>query len=347
MRLQTLCIAALLVMVTGLVAAQSDGGIELNPAHPESYTVVEGDTLWDISGKFLKEPWYWPEIWYVNPQVKNPHLIFPGDVLKLVYINGEPRIQLIRGGQSGGQNRLSPRIREEKLDQAITTISFQDIKPFLAGGMIMDKDEIDELPTIIALRDHMVAGAGHEFYVRELPEDAAIGAEYLVLRVDDKLEDPDTGKALGYEILYVGTSELRAKGDPNTLFLTKTNREVREGDRVREADLSLPINFFPSAPPVDVEGTIISVVDGVALIGQYQMVILNRGADDGLEAGSVLSVWQAGKEVREYGRSFGKTLLPENYAGHLMVIKAYEDISYALVMEAELEMRVGDKIRNP
>ena len=350
--------AAVLVLIAGYVTAQDD--IALNPAHPDKYVVEKGDTLWDISSMFLKEPWYWPEIWHVNPQVKNPHLIYPGDVLTLVYIDGQPRIQLTRG--STGTNRLSPQVRSEEMESAITSIPFSDIKPFLAGGTIMSKDELKSLPHIVALRDHLIAGAGHEVYVSGL--DAEVGAEnYYVIRQDDELKDPETGKLLGYEVLFVGDAELRASGDPATLFLTDTDREVRRGDRIRKADLKLPMNYFPSAPQENFTGQIISVVDGVSRIGQYNMIILNRGAKHGLTEGSVLGVWQAGRTVNDdmgksgsragYGSTSGysstgkKVTLPDTYAGNVMVIKAYEDISYALVMQAVSEMRVLDRVTNP
>lgn len=348
--LRSTVFACLLVVATGALA-QSGDTVELNPAHPERYVVKEGDTLWDISAMFLKEPWYWPEIWYVNPQIENPHLIYPGDVLTLVYVDGKPQLRLERGEQrSDDTERLSPRIRVEDRDAAITTIPYSAIEPFLRGGMVMSKKEADELPYIVALRDHLVAGAGHEVYVRDLPDATPEGTEYFVLRLDDELEDPDTGKVLGYEVVFIGTAELRASGEPDTLYLRNTDREARRGDRIRPADLRLPLTFFPSAPERDVDATIISVIDGVALIGQYQMVIVNKGSDDGLEAGSVLAVWQKGKTVRDpVASGFGdrKVDLPDNFAGNVMVVKAYDDVSYALVMEAVSEMRVGDRATNP
>ena len=351
--LRSFSLTALLVMTAGFVAAQS-GGVELNPSHPKEYVVQRGDTLWDISGKFLRDPWYWPEIWYVNPQVENPHLIYPGDLLKLVYMDGAPKVKLEPGparmtGPSGTE-RLSPRVRSEDLDQAITTIPFSVIEPFLNGGMIMDRKEIDGLPYVVALRDHLVAGAGHEVYVEDLDPEIPVGNNFTIIRKDDKLRDPDDGDLLGYEVLFIGNAELRAQSDrntPATLFLTNTNREVIAGDLVKQIDLTLPMNFFPSAPDGEVEGTIISVVDGVALIGQYQMVILNRGSEHGLQAGSVLSVWQKGERVRDYSTIAAKVTLPDTFAGNVMVVKAYDDISYALVMEAVSEMRVGDGVRNP
>ena len=348
-----LLITAILVMSAGYVAAQSDG-VELNPAHPDTYVVKRGDTLWDISGMFLKDPWYWPEIWYVNPQVENPHLIYPGDVLSLVYVDGKPRIQVARGSASvvstGNTERLSPQVRSEDLDAAIATIPFNVIEPFLSGGMIMSRDEADELPKVVALRDHLVAGAGHEIYVEGLAEDTELGSEFLILRVVERLRDPDTRKILGYEIQFIGNAELRANAEgktPATLFVTKSDREIYQGDLIKVSDLRLPMNFFPNAPTEEVNGRIISVIDGVSIVGQYQMVILNRGINHGLQEGTVLGVWQTGETTRGY-RSLGKKVtLPDTFAGNLMVVKAYDDISYALVMEAVAEMRVNDRVQNP
>lgn len=342
--------ACLLVVATA-VAAQSGDSIELNPSHPDTYVVQRGDTLWDISAMFLKEPWFWPEIWYVNPQIEDPHLIYPGDVLTLVYVDGKPQLRMQRGGTvSGGTVRLSPEMRSEGREAAITTIPFQTIEPFLRGGTIMSKKEAESLPYIVAFRDHIVAGAGHEIFVRDIDDSVALGKEYFVLRMLDEINDPDTGKALGYEVLFIGRAEKRASGDPDTLFLTDTDREARRGDKVQQVDLQLPMTYFPSAPNQEVAGTIVSVVDGVSRIGQYQMVILNRGSNDGLEAGSVLAVWQKGETVsdRFSSKAFGeKVELPDALGGTVMVVKAYEDVSYALVMEALLEIKVGDRIRNP
>jgi hypothetical protein len=340
--LRSLIFAALLVMSSGFAVAQQDGQIELNPSHPETYTVKKGDTLWDISGIFLKDPWYWPEIWHVNPQVENPHLIYPGDVLRLVYVDGQPRLVIERGSE----NRLSPTVRSEPLDEAVTSIAFTDIKPFLAGGMILSKGELKDLPYINAFREHLIAGAGNEVFATGMPEDGVIGDEYALLRQGDKLRDPENGDMLGYEVMLVGLGELRANGDPATIFLTKTNREILRGDKVRKIDLQLPLNFFPKGPDQEVKGQIVSVIDSVSRIGQYQMVILNRGEKHGVSQGTVLAAWRNGEKVEGEG-SWGKVKLPDDLGGHLMVVKAYENISYAMVMEAQVSLRVGDIVKNP
>ena len=341
------CLA--LASVAGGLAAQQGGGIPLNPSHPDSYVVKRGDTLWDISGLFLQAPWYWPEIWYVNPQVENPHLIYPGDVLTLVYVNGQPQIRSSRGGMASSTDRLSPRIREEQLSAAVDTIPYDAIAPFLSRGMVLEKDQIKGLPHIVALRDNLLVGAtGNDAYVRG--NVAGQDTAYNVVHIGDKLVDPDDGDVLGYEGIYVADGRIRRAGDPATLQLNNSQREAMEGDRLLAQAEPVPLQFEPRAPDRPIEGRIVHVVDGVTQIGQYQVIVINRGARDGLAPGHVLSVWQAGDRVRDRVDSglFGrKVQLPDERAGTLMIFKAYDRISYALIMQAEGPIHTLDKVRNP
>lgn len=317
----------------------------LNPAHPDRYVVVKGDTLWDISEMFLKDPWYWPEIWYANPQIANPHLIYPGDVISLVYIDGKPRLVLERGGT----DRLSPRVRAEPLDQAIQTIPFEIIQAFLSKPAVLDKDTVENAPYIMTDRGgHLVHGAGTEVYVRGT--DFAEGTVYSVMRVGEKLVDPDDGDVLGYEGIYVGEGTIVRTGDPSTMALNASEREAINGDKLLPAVNSFPLYFAPRSPDQPVEGTIISVIDGVSLVGQYQIVTLNRGSKHGLEQGHVLAVYQAGRTERDrFSKGFfkDKVQLPEEYAGLLMVFSTYEEISYGLIVRAESDIAVLDTVRNP
>ena len=307
--------------------------------------VVKGDTLWDISEMFLKDPWYWPEIWYVNPQIANPHLIYPGDVISLVYIDGKPRLVLERGGT----DRLSPRVRAEPLDQAIQTIPFEIIQAFLSRPAVLDKDTVENAPYIMtSRRGHLAHGAGTEVYVRgaEFTE----GSVYSVMRVGEKLIDPDDGDVLGYEGIYVGEGTIVRTGDPSTLALNATEREATNGNKLLPAVNTFPLYFAPRSPDQPVEGTIISVIDGVSLVGQYQIVTLNRGSEDGLEPGHVLAVYQAGRVERDrFSGGFfkDKVQLPEEYAGLLMVFSTFEEISYGLIVRAESDISVLDTVRNP
>jgi hypothetical protein len=332
----------LLILATSL-AAQSGSNVVLNPDHPERYVVKRGDTLWDISAMFLRDPWYWPEIWQVNPQVANPHLIYPGDVLVLVYIDGEPRIQLQR--HAGGTERLSPSIRSEDLDEAILTIPLTTIGPFLTKGTVLESDEIATLPHIVAFRDnHLVAGAGQDAYVRGNVGDVNHG--YSVIHIGDPLVDPDDGKVVGYQGIFVGEGSITRGGDPATLRLMQSEREALTGDRLLEQEFDVPLQFIPRAPDADVDGRIIHVHGGVALIGQYQVVVLNRGEQHGLDVGHVLTVWQAGDTVPDRTAG-GMVELPDESAGTLMVFKTYDRISYALIMEATSEIHLLDKVKTP
>ncbi len=309
---------------------------------PDEYVVQVGDTLWDIAGTFLKDPWYWPEIWYVNPDIENPHLIYPGDVLGLVYIDGQPRITNVRASTY----RMSPQARVTPLTESITSIPFEDIQAFLSSGVILEKDEADRLPYLLATRgDHMIASAGNEIYVRGIT-DTLTGVRYRVVTVGDALYDPDDNRLIGYQGISVGEGRLSRGGDPATVALTDTSREAKPGDRLLPEEVDIPLNFFPRSPSGPVEGRIISVVDGVTQIGQYQVVVMNRGSNNGLSVGDVLTVWQTGEVVDDrFGG--GSVRLPDEEAGTVMVFKTYDRISYGLVMQATEAIHIHDTIRNP
>jgi hypothetical protein len=336
------------------VLQQVSRPVPLADGHPDEYVVQVGDTLWDISATFLKDPWYWPEVWYVNPQIANPHLIYPGDVLALVIIDGQQRITNIRASTY----RLSPQARITPLSEAITSIPYEEIAAFLSKGLVLEKDQIEKLPYILAVRgDHMMGAAGNQVYIRGGAA-APTGTRYSVVKVGDELRDPDDDKVVGYAGIFVGEGSLLRGGDPATVSLHDTNRETNEGDRLLPESVDIPLNFFPKAPDSNIDGKIISVVDGVALIGQYQVVVLNRGARHGLAPGDILSVYQDGDEVRDRyagglftssNSLFGgeKVKLPDEEAGTIMVFKVYDRIGYGLVMVATSDIHIHDAVRNP
>lgn len=332
--------------------------IPLSAAAPEEYVVKPGDTLWDISKLFLRDPWYWPEIWYLNPQVANPHLIYPGDVLKLIYVDGQPRLTVAeRGGD--GTRRLSPQVRREPLSRAITAIPYDVIAGFAGRPVLLDKDQVTNAPYIVALRDgHTIGAAGNEIYARGIGS-AEIDTRYSIIHVDGQLRDPDNNKLLGYTGLYVGAAPVVTAGDPAKLLLTETIREALQGDKLFPETVEINADFVPHAPAVDVEATIIAIREATVM-GQYQLVALNRGSDAGLEAGHILSVEQRGTVVRDKyqkgglgaGRTFGmgggsKVQLPDEKIGLVMVFSTTPSMSYALVMETSHEIRQGDFARNP
>lgn len=327
------------------LTAQSGSNIVLNPEHPERYTVKHGDTLWDISAMFLRDPWYWPEIWQVNPQVENPHLIYPGDVLVLVYVDGRPQLRIDTGTMSGGPEKLSPRIRSQDLSAAITTIPLSTIGAFLSKGTVLQADEIEQLPYVAAMRDgHLMAGAGQDIYVRG--DVGEVNRGYSVIHVGDPLIDPDDNKVVGFQGIFVGEGAISRVGDPSTLRLLQTRREALTGDRLLEQDFDIPLQFYPRAPEQNIDGRIIHVVDGLALIGQYQVVVLNRGTSHGLDVGHVLTVWQTGETINDRIGG-GMFTTPDESAGTLMVFKTYDRISYALVMHATSEIHILDKVKKP
>ena len=316
--------------------------VPLAEGHPNEYVVQLGDTLWDIAGTFLKDPWYWPEIWYVNPDIVNPHLIYPGDVLGLVYIDGQPRITNVRASTY----RMSPQARVTPLTESISSIPYEDVAAFLSSGVILEKDQADALPYLLETRgDHLLASAGNEIYVRGITQDTP-GVRYSVVHVGDPLYDPDDNRLIGYQGISVGNGRLLRGGDPATVALTDTKREAKPGDRLLPEEVDIPLNFFPRSPSSVVDGRIISVVGGVTQIGQYMVIVINRGSNDGLSVGDVLSVFQAGDEVED--RFGGGTVrLPEEDAGTVMVFKTYDRISYGLVMEATQAIHIHDAVRNP
>ena len=330
---------------------------------PSSYTVQKGDTLWGISSKFLTQPWYWPEVWYLNPEVQNPHRIYPGDQLRLVYdaATGKPQIMRVERGDSV---RLEPQMRATPLSDAIQPIPYEIVAAFMSKPSVVSEEDAKGLPYIVAFNDHrVVAGAGDAAYARGL-DGVDPGSRFNVVRVGKKLNDPDDGHFLGYLGLYTGSARVdRAAGpgkdDFAKLTITGSARETLSGDRLVRDRLEVPMDFVPHAPAQKINGRVIAVVEGTSVIGQYQVIVLNRGKSQGLEAGNVVSIWQAGDKVKDRGpggaantnqfnEPFKPTVrLPSERAGEAMIFKAYDRMSYALVMDAVDQMHVGDAIRNP
>ena len=287
--------------------------LKLNPEHPGEYMVVKGDTLWDISARFLKQPWRWQEIWGVNPQIKNPHLIYPGDVVSLSFKDGKPVLNLERAGQvTAGRNvKLSPTIRSSENIQAIPAIPIDAIQQFLMWPIIYEEDEMDNWPYVVSSYDgHLIASANNIIYIRGLPEDSDI-KEYSIYRKGPayknvKKDKDEEDEVLGYEGIYIGQAVMQRKGDPASAVITSVDREVLVGDRlVPNIDEDMSTEFLPSSTKTKVEGSILSVLTGisqlggVAQIGQYQVVVLNVGANNGIEPGNVFGIFQNNFKVKD------------------------------------------------
>ena len=319
--------------------------VNLNPAHPDRHVVVKGDTLWDISALFLRDPWLWPEVWYVNPQIENPHLIYPGDEIILTYADGRPILSLQRGS---GHKKLSPSIRATPLDTAIPTIPVDAIAQFLTRPYVLEEGQLEQAPYVVHfLDDHIVGGAGISFYARSIEEQQPI--RYSVIRPGKPYKDPDTQEILGYEATFIGDADLQRTGDPAKLLIVSSDIEAVIGDRLIPSEDDDPmVNFQPSVPDTDIEGRIISVLNGVSQIGQYNVVVLNKGAQDGLKTGHVLEILQGGNQIRDIVAGRGATVtLPLEEAGHLMIFRTFERVSFALIMHATKPLHVLDWVRPP
>ncbi len=333
-------------------APQSSAGPVLAESAPRSYTVKPGDTLWDISATFLRDPWYWPEIWHVNPQVENPHLIYPGDVLALAYgADGSPQLTLERGGAT----RLSPRVRSEPLEGAIRAIPYEIVASFLSKPSVLEKSQVKDSPYVVSTREqHLVAAAGNFIYVRgELGGD--VNSRFNVVHVGDPLRDPDDNDLIGYHGAYTGAARLVENGDPSTLELTESVRETLDGDLVLPGSFDVPMDYVPHAPTREVDGRVIEIINGIYVAGQYQVLVINRGTSHGVEPGHVLGIYVTGTRVtdpKSRGVSrvggFGANVkLPDWRGGTFMVFKAYDRISYGLIMESTVPIRELDRVGNP
>ncbi|TVQ84052.1 MAG: LysM domain-containing protein [Chromatiaceae bacterium] len=275
----------------------------LNPDHPQRYTVQPGDTLWSIAGRFLRDPWRWQEVWESNPGVDNPNRIFPGDALELIYRgDGSPRVQRADGGMP--VVRLSPRIRVTEIEREVPSIPVNAIAPFLSRPVVVEAPgEIDNAPYVAGFPEgRILAGIRDDFFVRKILD--ARAGRWEVLRPGRTYRDPETNEVLGYEALFVAEAALDRTGDPATLRVLRSALEVQVGDRLRPArDETAVRSFLPQPAPHGLEGQIIAVLGGVTQIGQFDIVVLNRGGSDGVELGHVFEVFRGGNLRRDPVRS--------------------------------------------
>lgn len=334
---------SLLGMLFGLISLFAVAQSPLNDQVPDEYVVKRGDTLWDISGLFLRNPWMWPEIWHVNPQISNPHLIYPGDVIRLIYIDGQPRLTVNRGRDV----HLSPEIRELPHADAIPAIPLDAINNFLSRTRVVEPGELEAAPYVLAGTDRRIlTGLGDDLYARgELPDGIPTFGLY---RKGDNYVDPETGELLGIQAEDVGSARLKAvEGEIATLGASRSTREIRPGDRLLpHEERRIAANFYPSEPAMDVEGQIIGVEGGVTQVGRLSVVALNRGERDGMIEGNVLAIYKRGESVIDRVRE-ERVTLPAERAGMLMVFRTFEKMSFALVLEADRPLSVGDLLRMP
>jgi hypothetical protein len=349
---------------------------------PAVYTVVKGDTLWGISGRFLKEPWRWPEIWNMNrEQIKDPHWIYPGDTIKLSFdASGRPMLSVVSGDGgaggvgAGGTVRLIPQVRVDRLAMAIPSIPSKAISPFLTLPLVIEEGALQNAPKIVAAEDgRVIIGAGNTAYAVGLNPDS--GIKWQIYRPGKELVDPVTGEVLGYEAIYLGDSRVSRFGESSTLEIIRSNQEINRGDRLTPTlEATLP-SYSPHAPEKQIKGAVVSVIGSVEDAAQYSVVAVSIGKRDGVEVGHVFATLQRGEIVSTldagsyggFGSGFkslfeifasesstvkaeaarSEVKLPDERNGLLFVFRVFDKVSYGLVMSSRRPLKVGDVIQTP
>lgn len=343
----------------------------LSPSAPDSYTVQRGDTLWRIAGVFLQQPWRWPELWGMNLQaIANPHLIYPGQILYLEKTGGYARLSTSRHGDSG-TIKLSPRVRSESLsDMALPTLQMHIIEAFLSEPLVVDRDTLSSAPRIIAGDDdRMMRAPGDRAYVRGSAEapllhEPGATTAYRIFRQAVPLHDPITREVLGYEAQYVGRAQLE-RGEtpleatsenaspaflPATISITRTKEELLNGDRLLPEPPRQYVNFVPHAPQGDITAHIVSIYGSTAVqyATQHQVVAINKGSQDGIAPGMVLSLMTKGQKIKDKTDPERATVqLPDEENGLAMVFRSFDRVSYALIMDVRRGAQVGDTLTTP
>jgi hypothetical protein len=395
---------ALSVVATLLATASlAYAAPEIRPDHPESYVVKKGDTLWGISGRFLKNPWSWPEIWQANPQIENPHLIYPGDVVSLIYIDGKPHLVVNGGpgtgtapsaGDAGPPPDIGPRMRPDEARDAVPPIPLAAVRDFLVRPRMLDEEALKSAPYVVTVEEDTIVGTdGRLAYVRQL-DGAERGDRYVLARPTLRYRDVPAGwlwnrderevkaepwsladqwhwglarwiggrgEVLGHEVMEIGTVVVASGGDPATVYVSYSDFEVREGDLLLPAgDDPYPPKFQPSEPAGVPEGLrVIASSSGYDRTGPDNVVVLSRGAQDGLADGQVYSIYQPGKTVqdevsypkgslREFVNPREKKVeLPAEFVGHVMVFRTFDRVSYGLILNAVRPVNLGAELREP
>lgn len=338
-------ISALLLAVAAVTASAAEP-LKLAADAPERHIVEKGDTLWGISGKFLQEPWRWPEIWRLNKdQIKNPHLIYPGDIVMLDYVEGQPRLRLGKPVR-GKTEKLSPTVHEDALAQEIPSIPAHFIEPFISQPLVVEENELIDAPRIIGTDEsRVIMGNGDEIFVLGLDEDHS---KWHIYRPGTPLKDPQTAQVLGYEAFYLGTAQLLRRDEVSTMQVLMAKEEILKGDLLVPADLPNLRAYVPRRAEQDVSGLIMSVYGGVGSGGRNSVITLNVGDQAGVEPGHVLGLFS--KRSTTFKDKDGKTrsmALPEERYGIVYVFRVFDRVAYALVMDATRPLAVGDAVKNP
>jgi hypothetical protein len=344
--------ALILFVASGSIFAQgAPAPLTLKPEAPERYTVVPGDTLWGIAQRYTDSPWRWPELWNLNKDdIRNPHLIYPGNVIVLDRSKG----QLSLSAGAGPTVKLGPRTRAEKLPgQVIPSIPGSLIEPFLSRPLVVEPDGLDKAPTIVATQsDRVMLATGNSAYVRGIG--GSKEETWYIYRRGDALVDPDTNQTLAYEAIYLATAQVTRPGDPATITLTNAVREVGAGDKLVAAGRPEIVNYVPRAPGKQINGRIISIYGGLGKVGEagpQSIISINRGRADGVEIGHVLALYALGGAVRDTTKGArdrdAKIALPNERAGLAFVFRVFDRVSYAMVMQVTRPVSPLDAVQTP
>lgn len=326
--------------------------ISVKPGAPEVYTVQKGDTLWDISGLYLAAPWLWPRLWEVNPEIDNPHLIYPGDQIRLTFVNGQPRLSVHRGSAPTvkGVKKLSPEVRRSSLAGAIPLIHTEDIASWVRQARIVDPRDLDQSPYIVAgEEDRMLLATGARVFVAGLPEERH--RVQGIYRPGQTYRDPDSGQVIGVEAVEVGVAHVEksagANGEYSLATIVSLRQEIRAGDHLLPSEaMALAPTISPRAPEDSVSGEIIALGDDQTRAGRFAAAVINRGTTHGLMQGHLLTVSGPGRTVRD-PKTGEKATLPGREKGHLMVYRSYPMMAYVLVLNASDPLLIGDQFESP
>ena len=333
----------------------SDIRLNIRSDAPDHHVVVKGDTLWDISETFFKDPWKWPKIWGFNKDtIKDPHWIYPGDVIYLDRNSGTLHI-----GQppetvpsdTGNTVKLYPRVRvNPSPHDAIQSIPASAIGPFLSHPLVVDEDELKNAPTLIGAREgRVVLGNNDTAFVTNMPDDK--GDRWQIYRPGKTFVDPDTDEVLGIEAVYLGDAEVTHFADVSTIEITHAVQEIYAGDRLVLRSIEEPNTYLPRAPDSMISSRVISIYGGVSQGGQNSIITLNKGARDGLASGHVLALYRKGEVIKRSAQSFfswsKSYVLPDERYGLVFVFRVFNKVSYALVMQTRLPVQLLDSAKTP
>ena len=338
--------------------------LQIREDAPDRYVVVKGDTLWDISAKFFKDPWKWPEIWALNKEaIKDPHWIYPGDVVFLDRRTGsltttEPAAATDATTTSDAAPapepvtpsnvvKLQPKVRVAGQNtEAIPTVPLSTISSFLSRPLVIDEEELETAPKLVGTYEHRTLLSVNDLaYAEKLPSDR--GTQWQVYRPNVKFVDPDTDEELGQEVVYLGDATVEKFGDPSTLRITNAILEINKGDYFAQVAPGHSPVYVPHAPESSIAAKVISIYGGVQQAGQHAVVTLNKGRRDGIEAGHILALYQKGEVLKTKGWFTPNINLPDVRYGLVMVFRVFNKVSYALVMETKIPVQRLDSARTP